>query len=311
MLLDRPIVLARMDGQKVVAFEDRCPHRQAPLSKGRLVGGTLQCPYHGWRFNGRGELRELPGAPPGACLPRIRARTIAAIEHDGLIWVRCGEQGRDDIPARVRALASEDRKFLWQTTWHANIVDALENVLDPLHTHFVHAGLVRKPDARREVRVNLRTEEDGFVVDYAGQAAQSGLLYRLFESPRESERAYFSAPGTAQLEYRYRNGSRACISMHFSPEAADRTRLIATLHLEGRRVPAWVIKALVWPFIRRVARQDQQILALQAENTRIFPDRKDAITDFDIVRKGLAATWGHSPPRCAASFADCDTSLWL
>lgn len=50
-----------------------------------------------------------------------------------------------------------------------------------------------------------------------------------------------------QRQHRWR------ISMHFSPETADRTRLIATLHLENRRAPAWATKALAWPFIRRLA----------------------------------------------------------
>jgi phenylpropionate dioxygenase-like ring-hydroxylating dioxygenase large terminal subunit len=291
ILLDRPIVLARLDGQRVVGFQDRCPHRHAPLSQGRVVEGTLQCPYHGWRFDERGKLQDLPGAPPDACLPGISARTVAVIEYDGVIWARYGEDGDGDLPDRVRTLMPHHRKFLWQTTWHAHIVDALENVLDPLHTHFVHPGLVRRKGARQAMQVNLQADAEGFMVDYAGQSVQSGLLYRLFESPREAERASFSAPGTAQLHYHYRNGSRACISLHFSPETAHRTRLIGMLHLEGRRVPAWAVSAFVWPFIREVAQQDRRMLALQADNSRLFPDRKDVVTRFDLVRKHLIDAW--------------------
>lgn len=291
LLLDRPIVLARLDRRQIVGFQDRCPHRHAPLSQGHVVDGTLQCPYHGWRFDEQGDLRELPGAPKDVCLPGVRARTIAVIEHDGVVWARYSKDGDEDIPARARALPEGGRKFLWQTVWDAQIVDALENVLDPLHTHFVHAGLVRREGARQAMEVNLSTDKDGFVVDYIGKHSQSGLLYRLFESPRESERAYFSAPGTAQLEYRYKNGSRACISLHFSPETVDRTRLVGTLHLEGRFVPAWVVHAFVWPLIRRVAQQDRRILALQTRNSQLFSDRKDVITNFDLVRKHVLAAW--------------------
>lgn len=311
LLLDRPIVLARLDGRQMIGFQDRCPHRHAPLSQGRLVDGTLQCPYHGWRFDERGELKDLPGAPPNACVPGIRARTIAIIEYDGLVWARYGEDGDENIPTRVRSLAPGDRKFLWQTVWHAHIVDALENVLDPLHTHFVHTGLVRRKGARQPIQVNLHTDSEGFAVDYAGQSTQSGLLYRLFESPRESERAYFSAPGTAQLEYRYKNGSRACISLHFSPETEDRTRLIGMLHLEGRRVPAWVVRAFVWPFIRAVARQDQRMLAMQADNSRMFPDRKDVITRFDLVRRHLLAAWSEQENAAVDLFGHHQTLLML
>lgn len=310
MLLSRPIVLVRLDGVSVVGFQDRCPHRHAPLSQGTVVNGTLQCPYHGWRFDEQGTLQALPGTPPDTCLPGVRARKISVIEYDGLVWARYGDDGDKDIPARIRALAPGNRKFLWQTTWHAHIVDALENVLDPLHTHFVHAGLVRRRGTRRAIQVNLHADAEGFVVDYVGQSEQSGLLYRLFESPRERERASFSAPGTAQLHYHYRNGSRACISLHFSPETADRTHLIGVLHLEGRRVPAWMVSALVWPFIRKVAQQDRRMLAMQANNSQLFADRKDVITPFDVVRRHLLGAWRH-PQDTACDPPDVHATLML
>ncbi len=268
----------------------------------------LQCPYHGWRFDQRGCLRGIPGAPPGAPIPQVSVTEVPVLEHDGVVWARYRD-GDAALPERVRALDSAGRKFLWQTVWQAHVVDALENVLDPLHTHFVHAGLVRRAGVRRQTRVSLVPTPEGFVVDYQGQGAQSGLVYRLFESPRESERAYFCAPGTAQLEYRYRNGSRACISLHFSPESSGRTRLIGALHVEGRRVAPWMVRAFLWPFIRRVARQDQRMLAWQAENTRAFVERKDVITRFDLVRRQLLASW--SEPRGDADSGGQTTEIVL
>jgi len=308
MLLDRPLVLARLDGRQVVAFQDRCPHRQAPLSQGKVVDGMLQCPYHGWRFDREGRLGVLPGAPPDACLPGVRARALSVIEHDGVIWVRPAGEGDADLPGRVRQFGPDSRKFLWQTTWQAHVVDALENVLDPLHTHFVHPGLVRRKGRRQVMHASLCTDAEGFVVDYTGQSAQSGLLYRLFESPREAERASFSAPGSAQLHYHYRNGSHACISLHFSPETADRVRLTGMLHVKGRRVPAWAVKAFLWPFIRKVAQQDRRMLALQADNGRHYPDRRDVITRYDLVRRHLLAAWDLAPD---ARAREGDVDLWL
>lgn len=301
-LLDRPIVLVRLDGHAITALQDRCPHRHAPLSRGRVVDGCLQCPYHGWRFDRDGRMVRLPGAPGVDRLPGIRARALQVKEHDGIVWARYREDARD-LPERVQALDRMQRKFIWQTIWRGHIVDVLENVLDPLHTHFVHPGLVRRAGVRRPTTVHLKEQEGGFMVDYRGQGTQSGWLYRLFESARASERAYFRAPGTVQLEYRYRNGSEACISMHFSPLDRDRTRLVGMLHLYGRRVPSWMIRTFLWPFIWRVAMQDRRMLAWQAENTRAFDDRRDVITRYDLVRRQLLAAWGESTdigsPSCA------------
>ena len=53
-LLGKPVVLYRSQAGQVHVFDDRCPHRHAPLSEGTLVEGHLQCPYHGWSFNEAG-----------------------------------------------------------------------------------------------------------------------------------------------------------------------------------------------------------------------------------------------------------------
>lgn len=46
-------------------FDDSCPHRLAPLSEGRIdQWGRLQCVYHGWCFNGSGDCKFIPQAPP-------------------------------------------------------------------------------------------------------------------------------------------------------------------------------------------------------------------------------------------------------
>jgi nitrite reductase/ring-hydroxylating ferredoxin subunit len=46
-------------------FDDTCPHRLAPLSEGRIdQWGRLQCVYHGWCFNGSGDCKLIPQAPP-------------------------------------------------------------------------------------------------------------------------------------------------------------------------------------------------------------------------------------------------------
>jgi phenylpropionate dioxygenase-like ring-hydroxylating dioxygenase large terminal subunit len=293
-LLDRPIVLARFDDAQVVAYEDRCPHREAPLSAGCVVGNSIQCPYHGWRFDASGALVEIPGLQDPEFLPPVRASTLQVREHDGIVWVR----RIGDVDARLPGVAltqsSSGRRFLWSTVWQANIVDALENVLDATHTHFVHSGLVRARADRQPTIATCQTSDDGFIVDYTGTSRQSGLIYRLFESSRNLERAHFSAPGSVQFEYVYRNGSNARITLHFTPESRERTRLFVAFHIRGRWAPAWAIRMFVWPFLRQVSRQDARMLALQAANRARFPDRRDAIGPLDIVRRRLEAIWNPS-----------------
>jgi len=55
------LVMFREAGGAVKALEDRCPHRLLPLSKGKRIGDTIQCGYHGMTFNGAGQCVRVPG----------------------------------------------------------------------------------------------------------------------------------------------------------------------------------------------------------------------------------------------------------
>lgn len=290
-VLGRPLALARIGGA-VVALEDRCPHRNAPLSQGRVTADGIACPYHGWVFGADGGCKAVPGLAPGECPPRARARTVALRELDGMVWVRLAPDGDAEPPRMVAAYAPGSRKFLGRLRWRGHVVDAIENFLDPLHTHTVHPGLVRQPDApRRAMRVALDVTPEGFVVDYRGQPEQSGLLFRLFESPRQSEKLHFAGAGSAQIEYVYANGSVVRITLHFTPETAEHTHVFTTMHVERRWAPRWAVRWLVYPFLRRVARQDERMLALQALNQARFPGRRGVSTRLDLVRPKLEKIW--------------------
>ena len=80
-LLGEPWVLVRLptpDGAtRLAAFEDRCPHRLAPLSAGSVVGETLQCAYHGWCFDGDGTCTRVPAIGPSDRIDGAPADAIA------------------------------------------------------------------------------------------------------------------------------------------------------------------------------------------------------------------------------------------
>lgn len=290
-VLGRPLVLARLDSG-IVAMEDRCPHRQVPLSAGRLTGTGIECPYHGWVFGADGRCMAVPGLAPDECPPNVSSRTIAVRELDGMVWVRLAPDGDAAPPDMVAQRLPGSRKFLGQLRWRGYVVDAIENFLDPLHTHGVHPGLVRKRDApRKATRVSLDVTRDGFVVRYRGQPDQSGILFRLFESPRISEQLWFAGAGSAQIEYVYANGSIVRITLHFTPETPEHTHVFTTMHVENRWAPRWAVRWLVYPFLRKVARQDERILELQAMNRVRFGDRRGVSTRLDIVRPNLEKIW--------------------
>jgi phenylpropionate dioxygenase-like ring-hydroxylating dioxygenase large terminal subunit len=83
------VVVRLRPGGEVSAFPARCPHRLVPLAAATVVAGTLQCPYHGWRFDAEGRCAEIPslgadGTPP----PRADLLVPWGVEErHGWVWL--------------------------------------------------------------------------------------------------------------------------------------------------------------------------------------------------------------------------------
>lgn len=58
---DKSIVLYRDTQNNIVAMDDKCAHRLAPLSLGRIEGNDIRCMYHGIKFGADGKCAEVPG----------------------------------------------------------------------------------------------------------------------------------------------------------------------------------------------------------------------------------------------------------
>lgn len=107
-LLGVDVVVWKDGNGKWNVFEDKCPHRLAPLSEGRIEDdGTLLCAYHAWRFDASGACTDMPQASTPEEEERIKANprscafTRPAMEAQGLVWA-WGEGGKDtELEARM------------------------------------------------------------------------------------------------------------------------------------------------------------------------------------------------------------------
>ena len=80
-----PIVLVRDQAGAVFALEDRCAHRQVPLSCGLVEGGAIRCGYHGWAYDRTGRCTDVPYLGKGRLPNGVRAYPCR--EAEGLIFV--------------------------------------------------------------------------------------------------------------------------------------------------------------------------------------------------------------------------------
>jgi phenylpropionate dioxygenase-like ring-hydroxylating dioxygenase large terminal subunit len=142
-VLGETFVLWRGSDGGVTAAPDRCPHREAPLSDGRVTDGCLVCPYHAWAFDGHGVCVAVPSSGRGAAIPSAATLDLVAVrERYGLVWICPGalvgeppEIPQDRDPSFRRVTAGID-------TWHVSATRMVDNFCDVAHFPFVHAGTI-------------------------------------------------------------------------------------------------------------------------------------------------------------------------
>lgn len=142
------------------AFADVCPHRLVPLSDGRLnAAGELECPYHGWSFDGSGRCTLQPQAEPGSSISgRSHCRSYATACAQGLLFIFSGpsEQAREQPLPLVPVL--DEAGWVVQDTFRDLPMDALtllENVLDASHVPFTHHATVGRRENAAPVALAL------------------------------------------------------------------------------------------------------------------------------------------------------------
>lgn len=164
VILDEHILIFRTSDGRVAALEDRCPHRQLPLSMGKRIGDTVQCGYHGLTFDATGACTRVPGQnniPNSA-----RVTSFPVVERNGIAWIWMGEPHR----------ANEDDIFdlpqFHDPNWamhhggalhlKANYLNVAENLVDPAHVSFVHPTTLGN-SASENVPVHVSTEGKAIV----------------------------------------------------------------------------------------------------------------------------------------------------
>src|SRR5712691_3066318 len=93
------IALYRGESGTVYALEDRCAHRQVPLSMGVVEGDTLRCCYHAWSYCGNGRISQIPYLPKGVSRPPRGVRAYPVREAYGLVFVFPGDPEKADTAA--------------------------------------------------------------------------------------------------------------------------------------------------------------------------------------------------------------------
>ena len=266
-----PVVLFRTHAG-VSALIDRCPHRNYPLSEGRLVEGALQCPYHGWRFGPDGACVEIPGCALSADQDkRLAASPVVVKEINGAVLIRLDGDASQPLPDLTVWGATGHDHFWWsQGVWRGRALDALENVLDPFHTNFIHDGFIRRSSRRVPVRLSVETGEDWIESLIEQPQPDLGWMSRLLEPPRDRSRTRLHGPTTVQARWEGPRGLTLCVTVFFTPVTETTLAPFACFTTPKGRGPGWLKQAAIRAFLIPVVAQDRRALARQLDNIERF-----------------------------------------
>lgn len=282
-------VLFHCGDGRFAALQDRCPHRNAPLSAGKVCGGHIQCPYHGWRFDGNGRLAALPALTEQA-LPDIAVPAIHCTVQDGYVWLCPGTPATPQPLPFPQLGAPGWVSFRMCTRFAAPVTQCLENFLDCPHAVYVHESWFRAPTGK-PVRATLRYLEDGAQIEYANEPRERSWVWRLLQDSRSNMQHTdrFIAPATSRVDYRFSDHKHYIITSACTPLNDAETEVHTVISFcYGRIAP--LVRLIFEPLSRLIIRQDVAIMAKQYANIRRFGGRERFyISDADLLLPAIRA----------------------
>jgi phenylpropionate dioxygenase-like ring-hydroxylating dioxygenase large terminal subunit len=331
-ILGEAFALFRDDTGRAAALEDRCAHRAAPLSRGRLDGGRLRCTYHGWLYDARGAVAEIPGLRPagaapaptghaaGAALPGpppcrpagVRAFPVA--ERDGYVYVCPSGRPAEPTPRPIPHLGEPGWGHVRLVNrFAAAVTECVENFVNVPHTAWVHPALFR---SRRDepLRAVAARRGGSVTVQYRGERRNLGIAGRfLNRAGREiGHRDAFHMPNVTCVEYEFGPRRRFVITSQAVPVGDDATLVYTDLTFDYGIWTRLAREPVRW-LARRIIDQDRAVLAAQAAVIRRTGPRFSH-TPADVVhvwieriRRELAE--GRDPSRLPAETREI--ALWV
>jgi len=167
-ILEKPVVLYRGESGRYVALDDRCCHRAAPLSMGRIEGDCIRCMYHGLKFDETGMCIQIPGQDR---IPKtMKVVSYPVEERSHLIWIWMGDPAlaNPDLIVDYEPMGSPDWRGLpAYLHYDANWLLIVDNLSDFAHLAFVHTNTLGGSEeyAYETKHIDIERLDNGFRVE--------------------------------------------------------------------------------------------------------------------------------------------------
>ncbi len=230
-ILGEWLAVFRDDAGKVSVLQDKCLHRTAQISRGKVTNGQLQCPYHGWTYNQTGEVTAIPSMgesfkPGSKC-----AKTYEVIEQEDYIYVRLASGSHETRPFSMPCYKAPGYTTIrLQNVFKNNVTNCAENFVDIPHTTFVHPKIFR--DAKHEkFGAHILREEGRVKVTYKNEKKNFGW-FSWFLNPTGEEIGHtdeFFVPNITSVHYRFSGQNHFIITSQSIPINDEETLVYTDL----------------------------------------------------------------------------------
>jgi phenylpropionate dioxygenase-like ring-hydroxylating dioxygenase large terminal subunit len=295
-ILGDPLVLFRKGDGSPAALTDCCAHRNMALSRGRIEDGSIECPYHGWRYRADGRCIHIPSLPTTAELPGdVSVRSYPTVQSDDYVWVYMGTKKPTEPPPRFPHCGEPQwTTFRMKTRFRGGAHACLENFLDCPHTVYVHRGWFRSPhvkEVRAQVTRNDKQIEVRFFAERDAQSVVSRLLFPRGEKMIHTDR--FLMPATSRVDYDFGPDRHFIITSQCTPVSEYETEVYTVISFRFGSIGS-LVRLFFEPLARRIIRQDVEILRLQTEQIERFGGGHFTVIESDLIGPHIVTLWQQS-----------------
>jgi phenylpropionate dioxygenase-like ring-hydroxylating dioxygenase large terminal subunit len=275
---DKPVGVVRM-GEKLVfwrdssgkvnCFRDKCVHRGVQLSKGKVIGNHIQCPFHGLEYDSSGKVTVIPANSIDNPVPeRFQVMSYPTYEEHSFIWIWWGEKPPGDLqPPRFFTDIDDSLSYgRAYDHWNAHYSRVIENQLDAAHLPFVHRNTIGRGN---------RTVVDGPLLQWLDADTFYVFVRNRADDgtpPLKPEKMPTADPAEDfKLEFIFPNlwqnyiDEKVRVMVAFVPVDQENTVLYLRFYQKFMRVPVLrdLIARLSTPFNLIITHQDRRVVVTQ------------------------------------------------
>jgi phenylpropionate dioxygenase-like ring-hydroxylating dioxygenase large terminal subunit len=280
------LVIWRNDDRNISCIQDKCCHRGASLSCGKIQNGQIECPFHGFLYDKSGNVTVIPANGKNAKVPvTMRVKSYEAYEDFGFIWLWYGD--KEKIISKPFYF-NELKDFSYsgfKDNWAVHYSRAIENQLDVVHVPFVHKTTIGKGN-KTLVNGPVVIREEELITFYVNNIVDDGKTEPLKPDEITNYKEFFF------LKFHYPNVWQNYISDKIRATAAfvpvDEENSIIYIRYYQRLSKIPVIKHII-NYIGKcfsiiILRQDKRVVITQLpKKSRLKIDERLIMGDKPII----------------------------